>query len=369
MKLKLKQVVMVSAIAGMSSGAAQAVTGYSITDLGSGVVSASGWMGINNAGQVAGATNIDGVQYATIYTNGVIQILGTFGGNQTTATAISDNGKVTGFSQTTNGERAFLYENGTMQNLGTLGGHLSIGFGINNAGQVTGASYSNSEVPHAFFYSNGTMMDLGTLEGGSNSAGTAINNSGQVTGYSTTRTITGDQRESAFLYSNGTMLDIGTLGGSNANPLAINDNGAVTGSSLTAGNGANHAFLYSNGNMLDLGALSGGSSIGFDINMAGQVVGRADYVVNGKFASVGFLYSAETGIIDLNTLLPSSSGLMLTSAQGINDAGQILGTGIINGQMRDVILTPVPEPETYVMMLVGLGLLGTAVRRRKLAKA
>ena len=33
------------------------------------------------------------------------------------------------------------------------------------------------------------------------------------------------------------------------------------------------------------------------------------------------------------------------------------------------ITTPVPEPETYVLMLAGLGLLGFVARRRKLREA
>ena len=34
-------------------------------------------------------------------------------------------------------------------------------------------------------------------------------------------------------------------------------------------------------------------------------------------------------------------------------------------QIGDVITSPVPEPETYAMMLVGLGLVGFSARRRK----
>jgi uncharacterized membrane protein len=52
----------------------------------------------------------------------------------------------------------------------------------------------------------------------------------------------------------------------------------------------------------------------------------------------------------------------------INNLGQISGTGIINGQTRAFLLTPVPEPETYAMMLAGLSLLGF-MRRRKAVQA
>ncbi|WP_292996568.1 FxDxF family PEP-CTERM protein [Nitrosomonas sp.] len=35
--------------------------------------------------------------------------------------------------------------------------------------------------------------------------------------------------------------------------------------------------------------------------------------------------------------------------------------------LTSAILTPVPEPETYAMLLAGLGLLGFVVRRRKVS--
>jgi hypothetical protein len=42
-----------------------------------------------------------------------------------------------------------------------------------------------------------------------------------------------------------------------------------------------------------------------------------------------------------------------------------LGTsGVVDGA-GSIVYAPVPEPETYAMMLAGLGLLGLAARRRK----
>ena len=43
-------------------------------------------------------------------------------------------------------------------------------------------------------------------------------------------------------------------------------------------------------------------------------------------------------------------------------------TAFAGGEIRG-FLTPVPEPETYAMLLAGLGLLGFAARRRKVAAA
>ena len=62
-----------------------------------------------------------------------------------------------------------------------------------------------------------------------------------------------------------------------------------------------------------------------------------------------------------------------SAATDINDLGQIVGTGILNGSGRAFLLSPVtapvPEPETYAMMLCGLGLVGTIARRRQKEKA
>ena len=48
----------------------------------------------------------------------------------------------------------------------------------------------------------------------------------------------------------------------------------------------------------------------------------------------------EKGVlIDLNSLIPASSGWVLTEARGINESGQIVGTGVLNGQERAFLLT------------------------------
>jgi hypothetical protein len=53
---------------------------------------------------------------------------------------------------------------------------------------------------------------------------------------------------------------------------------------------------------------------------------------------------------DLNTLLPAASGWELVDATATNDVGQIVGSGIINGQSHGFLLdtgtmaNSVPEP-------------------------
>src|SRR5262249_16224655 len=74
------------------------------------------------------------------------------------------------------------------------------------------------------------------------------------------------------------------------------------------------------------------------LNSAGQIVGYS--VPSGPYASRAFLYDAGT-MTDLNSLLPEGSGWSLLQATGINDAGQIVGSGSNpSGQFRGFLLSP-----------------------------
>jgi probable HAF family extracellular repeat protein len=158
------------------------------------------------------------------------------------------------------------------------------------------------------------------------------------------------------------MLDLGTLGGTYSGAYGVNASGKVTGSSNTIGNSFDHAFLF-DGTMQDLGTLGGSQSQGFGINASGQVVGQAD----GPSGTHAFLYDGT--MLDLNNLLDSTgAGWTLTQARGINDFGQITGTGYIGGQMHAFLLTPVPEPSSSVLAAFGfVALAGWGWRRRKRA--
>jgi probable HAF family extracellular repeat protein len=91
--------------------------------------------------------------------------------------------------------------------------------------------------------------------------------------------------------------------------------------------------------MSDLGRLPGYLFVHpYAVNGQGVVVGEASNSANKRVAFVW-----QNGIMtDLNTLIPATSGWLLQDATGINDNGQIVGTGTIGGQMHGFLLTITP---------------------------
>jgi probable HAF family extracellular repeat protein len=248
-------------------------------------------------------------------------------------------------------ERAFLWQDGVMQDLGTLGtGTDALAIEINEPGQVIGISYTSS-IPNQepspcsavntgllptvdpFFWENGKMVDLGTL-GGTCGIPWWLNDRGQVVG---TSYLAGDQVAHAFRWTKATgMQDLGSLGGSFAYAAMVNDFGQIVGGSSLA-NGQYDAFLW-DGKMHDLGALDG-CALAFAVNRQGQVVGNW----GGPQCAEGAFLWEHGAMIDLNTLVSSTTDLYVAGAIQINDRGEIVGSACANGNCYAMLLVPCDE--------------------------
>jgi probable HAF family extracellular repeat protein len=370
----MKLSLLASFVLGLSAVAASHAQTYALTDLGPFRAT-----GINNAGQVVGISHTAGGTHATLWSNGSITDLGTLGGSLSEAYGINNAGQIVGGSYTAGDAayRATLWSNGSINDLGSLGRN-SVAYGINNEGQVVGRSgVANDTASRATLWSNGSITDLGTL-GGSSSNAYAINDAAQVVGNSGVvgySDINGNTSAShATLWSNGSITDLGTLGGAYSSANAINNAGQVAGTSNIVRNiDPFHATLWSNGSITDLGTLEGfaSGSGARAINNAGQVVGSSSSYIPGppygSSASRATLWS--NGVAkDLNSFLDAATveaGWVMTAAVGINDNGWIVGSAYNEtGQKQHAfLLTPIPEPGSWAMLIAGLGVL-VATRRR-----
>ena len=96
-----------------------------------------------------------------------------------------------------------------------------------------------------------------------------------------------------------------------------------------------------------LGTLGGATSWANDINTNGDVVGGS--TTGSGTIDHGFVYTAGSGIVDLNDLIDPATGILLREAEAINDGGQVIGFGHLfdgDGNLLETFLyrlTPDPS--------------------------
>jgi probable HAF family extracellular repeat protein len=265
-----------------------------------------------------------------LWWNGVLGNLGDFGqGGANDASAINDLAQVVGQSA----GHAFLWSRSIgMYNLGFTGN----AYHINNQGEIVGQV---TPVSHAFLWKDGNMQDLGTL-GGGGSAATGINDAGLVVGQAS-----GPNFLHAFAWTQGTgMRDLGTLDGdpaSSSGAVAVNNRNQIVGNSFSHIVGSTHAVYYGRDGITDLGSLAV-YSVATGVNDFGEVVGASSTVSGDTHAFRTDLYNPQPA--DLNSEIPPNSGWLLVYATGVNNAGQIVGSGDFKGQLHGFLLTPVDGP-------------------------
>jgi uncharacterized protein (TIGR03437 family) len=351
---------------------------------------------ISQSGQVTGYCNPAGgsvfnntATRAFLYSNGVLKDLGATS-KPTVPTGVNDSGVVVGaffnISLVTGVSTSpFIYQNGAIQKFTGIPAE-SAPFGLNNAGQ-SAATDILAGGTNLFLSSQAfEITTAGTSTGlppssGSLAVAFGISSANDwVAGASVTAANSDITSIKPTLWHSGSPQELPLAPGFNyALATAVNDSGVAAGMGVTFNfvalldpRAAGHALLFKDGAVTDLGVLPGDkSSAAEGINNAGSVVGFSSSAVPDIALTLGplieavsttqhaFLYSNGT-LYDLTRQLVNASGWQLSSANAINDAGQIAGTGIFQQQQHAFLLTPVTGPQ--IDDVVGAGLHLPAVK-------
>lgn len=341
------------------------IPGYRYTDLGLPWASASQASAINDAGQVVGWVEKDTHTMAVSWSDGAATLLPSLNAQASRAWDINNSGVIVGAS----GSRPVRWRGGEVVDLlpadSALYGSVS---SVNDAGAMSGhlgtrVSGSPFGSPFSAFTWNPQGISFALPNPASSSTGQSINNSGQVAGYisdpgwsnhnpPTTRPATW-------------MPEYSIQPGENWGAVAhdINDRGQFVGTtgSQSGNPAAFQAMLWGHGTAVVLGP-----GAAFALNEATQVVG---FAVASDGSPLATLWQGGMAI-DLNTVAAAAglpAGWVLRNALDINESGAIVGiaTQTGTGLTHAYLLSPVPEPAAWALLLAGLAVLGLAGLQRR----
>jgi hypothetical protein len=218
--------------------------------------------------------------------------------------------------------------------------------GVNDAGTAVGyvqiCNCSNSQGMLQIPYLWDPEIGPRTLSVPGATGAWKVNNQGKVIGW-----IGGNSSPNSYLYDLNTetyMLMSSVFSGANTKTTAddINDLGLVVGSRMSSNGQQTYGYTWSQATGTILLPLPPAGYQPYvkptSINDQGEIVGSI--YVNGS--SRAFVYDAESGIRDLNTLTVPVLGFTMMTATAINNNGWIAGYGYGGGGMyRSFVLKPI----------------------------
>jgi probable HAF family extracellular repeat protein len=273
---------------------------------------------------------------------------------------INDLGVIAGVSDFS---RAVRWETGTASSPTSIAPLLvspgGIGRDINAFGQIAGESGVHAVLWTPDGGGGYTLTNIGSLlPGATFSAAYGINASGQVVGNYFDGTVS-----KCFLWTptvvnglTGTAVTLPDLGGNFCVGNDINTTGQIAGSSTVPSSGPHHAIIWSNSLALTDLLPGPDESYGSAINDAGQVAGYHTPAAAPTTAAVWTPNGSSWSLADLGTpALSGQTGLVLSAALDINDAGFVVGyTHTLDGIWRaffwqDGIFTELPGPGSAIV--------------------
>jgi probable HAF family extracellular repeat protein len=294
-------------------------------------------LGVNASAVVVGTDGLMAPRagFLTPFGSGSQVLSGLVASNDDVAFGVHPDGWAVGHSTVNFAQRPVSFQSGSAVDLAGPSVSSGAARAVNASGAIAGWIL-DAKGYQAVIWNNGVP----TVAGDPYAFAYALNDAGVATG----TYFTGGMLRAFTWSAGGTPTALPSLGGSTSEGNGINNGGDVVGDSFHAMSASEIAVLWpAAGGIVELGTFGGATSSARDINNHGQIVG---YALDATGASRAFLSDASAVLVDLNSLLPAGSGWVLRSANAINDAGQIVGEGELNGHRRAFLLTPPVASDT-----------------------
>ena len=206
---------------------------------------------------------------------------------------------------------------------------------MNPAGHLVGGLSENetsANIASGGYFYDGAVTRIAFGPGQNRGEALALNSRDQVVGW-----VQQGSEQHAFLWDRGVLRDLGTVSGASTLATGINDSGVVTGWGATSRTSGVSIIFRWDGEMHPLGCPAGTIHCeATAINARGDIVGEA---LTAEKTEVALLYR-DGAFHRLDDLVQGAEGWHFILATSINDAGQIAGTGELNGRDHAYLLTP-----------------------------
>lgn len=237
-----------------------------------------------------------------------------------------------------------IWQNGAVSQLPLPSGETLGDANDLNASGIAVGSVNSGSLQRAVIYSgaNAAVITQTTSNGSFFTTAFGINDSGRIIGTGIDPNNAARNVGMVFDIGSSSAFEVGALSGANgALAFGIGNGGHVVGASMM-NQGAGMPFIWTQGAGMTAIPLPTDTTQGSAraVNSAGWAVGTA----SSAFA-IPFLYDG-TATYRLADLIPAGTGWDLStntssSALGISDDNVIVGTGLLNGQVRAYAMVPV----------------------------
>ena len=263
---------------------------------------------------------------------------------------INDSGTIAGFDNGVTNQGFTLTLPSSFTTVNFPGAASSMVTGINAAGDLSGIYVDAAGANHGFTDIGGTFTTVDNPASTVFNQALGINNSDETVGYYAP-TISGSPGDIAYSQKSGTFTDINALLPANFNSQAVGVNSAATPWIVgfyqpDAGLTTSFGFIDEGGTITTIDPFGSTFTQALGVNDLGEIVG---FYTDATGNQHGYI---DNGGVFTSFDPPGSAS---TTINGLNDKGDIVGfyTSASADAVIGFVGTPVPEPSTWAMMLLG----------------